>query len=855
MPANLSSKIPETPLPGAAEKATARGSGILRWLPFLFALVLAATLSHHFLGYHVRETFVFDGNHYLLTCQKVTEFLISALRGHPDAAMLFNQDFIRIIVWDGPVIPSIPALVFSVIGHVPSASDWKVVMVIYAVIHALSACMTAVAGFRLTGRQSLAAVAGLLFGLYPPAIIATGRYCSEVPATFFILAFVLSLCNTREKLLARLLPGIAGGLLAMSKPVLIPTIIAAVVLTGLGAQRKITFFLTVSLAILLTIFPWAAYTRLATGKASITAERGPTYNAAVACDLDSDGWCTMPESPIVQLHSTDCSTRLVDKEASPLPVLLSGWLTHPRECLALSQRKLTRLFGSPWNDFRETVFGLPVSAQQIMHLILLSLGLCGAFSHLLDRKRLSDERTRLLADLLVLFLIGHLGFAVFQAMGRYAITAMPCLAALSSLGLLRLLSSKQTAPSNYARAVLPAASLALLTAGGICFADPVTRLGESQELAHILAQGDSAEKSLDLCRSHLSANPEAILLLIDADRHLNGARITVNGHILTQEPRSFNHFNAAQYLLFNTMREHSHYMRIGVDDFRQWRAVPVPAAWLNLSGSNLITVTATASPLTLFSDTRPSNRTMLSPAYFASDKMVSALNSLDPRIPSTTLTGSVSESSTLVPSHQATPIRLPDSLRIKLAVALKNPEPVRRPSAPQIARSGMASEFAAQLSAQDKLIADGSCHGLRINRYILKTARSTIASCAAPPLKDSSHFSITVKGKLRILKGDGAVGLPITIYGANGEALVLGRSPNFIRGTGGWTSFSISDLVPSRIIGGALTKVTVTLFPCPWQGAWYGCSKDASDAQLTDLTVHVVATDLPELSDKRVVYY
>lgn len=107
----------------------------------------------------------------------------------------------------------------------------------------------------------------------------------------------------------------------------------------------------------------------------------------------------------------------------------------------------------------------------------------------------------------------------------------------------------------------------------------------------------------------------------------------------------------------------------------------------------------------------------------------------------------------------------------------------------------------------------------------------------------------------RILKGSGFIGVPITLYGTNGQSLVLGKSPNFLNGSKTWKSFVIEDLVPVKDCGGALQALSVTLFPCPWQEAWYGCGRDVSDAQLADITAEIKAVDFPELSDKTVIYY
>ena len=101
-----------------------------RWLlpgasVVLFVLVLAAHLIHHFFFDHALVMFAFDGKHYLETTRLLTEagqLLFANPGAFGDA--IATPHFTSYMLWDGPAIPGLPALLFLTLGRLPTTSDF-----------------------------------------------------------------------------------------------------------------------------------------------------------------------------------------------------------------------------------------------------------------------------------------------------------------------------------------------------------------------------------------------------------------------------------------------------------------------------------------------------------------------------------------------------------------------------------------------------------------------------------------------------------------------------------------------------------------------------------------------------------
>ncbi|HMX46132.1 MAG TPA: hypothetical protein PKC93_09300, partial [Candidatus Obscuribacter sp.] len=219
-----------------AEPAPAQSRHLRAAAAVLFALVLAAHLIHHFLFDHALVMFAFDGKHYLETTRLLTE-AGQLLVSNPDAfnAAISAPHFISYMLWDGPAIPGLPALVFLALGRLPTANDWMVYCLLLSSLAAGSAVLVmlickdlySAAATRSQSSPALKSLtlpflAGLAYGLYPSTLVATGVNRSETLATFLVMVFIYAGCRLLESRSALIVTGITGGLLTLTKPVLIP---------------------------------------------------------------------------------------------------------------------------------------------------------------------------------------------------------------------------------------------------------------------------------------------------------------------------------------------------------------------------------------------------------------------------------------------------------------------------------------------------------------------------------------------------------------------------------------------------------------------------------------------------------
>lgn len=882
--------VPDSPSAASPNK----GRQLLGAGAALFLFVLAAHLIHHLLFDHALVMFAFDGKHYLETTRMLTE-AGQLLLANPSAfgAAISSPRFISYMLWDGPAIPGLPALIFLALGRLPTANDWQFYCLILSCLAAGSSVLVMLVcrdlydmrGARPEGGNGIKAIllpllAGLAYGLYPSTLVATGVNRSETLATFLVLLFIYSGCRLLQSRRALLVTGIAGGLLALTKPVLIPvlallylyfalvpvsfpSILAAPkgqllrVLAGACLRLMLLGIVTVA-----TISPWCLYSGLKTGKVAITAERGPSYNAGVGTDLEMDGWCTTPESNHVNLMKVS---------DSPGAVLAAMWVKQPMELATLTLRRVARLWSDPWNDFREVVFGLTAQEQRYVHVLMLFLGLSGAYVYLIELFRLKaaalpgqesqlqsgldlTSRQTLLLDLLVLFVLSHSAFAVFQAMARYAFTAMAALYCLAFFALLQAFRLRAGALKLY---LLPSLLLSSLTLLSLYSIEPLATAGRLQEEPVELAAAESLYRYLDLPEASLRA--AQALLLVDCRGTGEGLKARVNGVELPGSFRPFNQFSSSHYFLFDTMAEHGAQMRTAVKDFRQWRALPVNSTLLK-NGKNVLQISnGAAEPLTIYGDRVGANATnagaqsawrLPSPDYFGSDRMLVSVTSLESRISSLRpVFGFRSEGQGVKP-------------RLLLAVTGE--------SAPGQSTEG--SDFLVMpspwlcLSRETIPLSAGAFHWFSrgpsgtivVNSEVLKAVGVLSAqiplNLAASPANPLTQVRLTLRGQARCLSGPGRLGIDAALK-SPARVQGLGCVPDYVSVGKDWTDFSVSDTVPLAFMGGKVDGLSVSFAPCPRLETQYGPGRNCSNLRLRNLQLTVEGIRSYDLGYRKIRYY
>lgn len=828
----------------------------------IFAVVLAAHLVHHFCFDNARVMFAFDGKHYLETTKAITEANLVLLSGNLEkyGAMISQSAYVKNMLWDGPLIPGLPALFFTALGRLPAETDWNIYCVGLSLLASINAVLVSVLTRRiLPDSRYFPFFAALAFGLCPAVLTSTGVNRSETLATFFVLALLCILPRMHERdardkekgrgSIKLVLGGIVGALLVLTKPVL--TVVVALlyfytsfVECPLALNSRLLKPLGKGLAILailgsvtvLTLSPWCFYTKEKNGKISITAERGPAYNAAVGTDRETDGWCTAPET----VH---CSSQKAGD--SPGAIFAAFWKNHPLELSQMSLRRFARLWMDPWNDFHETVFGAGVVTQRYLHWVYLTLGLAGAFCYFLfgGRSKLSSSQ-RLLLDCLVLVLIGHNVYAQFQAMARYGFTAMAPLVILAAYGLSRILSGKVFS-------YLAGFSLAVVTVLAIHQIEPVTLSDKLVPRDYPLKSGETVERTITLGAGQLKGDEQA-LLLVDFWTANQSPRLSVkiNGKNVSGEFVSLNHYNSSYYQIFNTMAEHGSLMRTDVDLFHQWRALPVNAADLKVGANTIELRNEGAEDITISGDFapfegKPENFLLPSPDFFASDRMLVSLTSLESRISALRPAGGFK----------------PGQRRPRILLALSSAVGMKTGSS-EGQTTVVKGEWQTSLSAKDfhwyTKQPDGT---IAVNKETLKGI-GLVSTTVPVDLPDGvTHIRVTLSGQMLSKGGPGRLGISGSVCSPFDKWQDLNHFDDFVQvqsKTGQWKAFKQWDMVPLSYLGNKVDKVTVNFAPCPRLEPQYGAGNNCSDLRLKDLKVEVQAlstVDQGSLGSGKVRYH
>jgi 4-amino-4-deoxy-L-arabinose transferase-like glycosyltransferase len=347
------------------------------------------------------------------------------------------------LLMDGPIFPAYLALVEFLSGinvNDPAFGTHCFQLSIFSsVLDAFTCLVIYFAGLFAFNRR-VAFLAGLLYALYPPAIINTQHFYTEPLANFLLylwltFVFYLSFQANKKKgfgqSLVWFLMGLAAALVMLVKPIfaLIPPVVAVLLYigrVGIG-QGKLNYKLSkrmiISLAtglagIALIFIPWLALTQAITGKATMFVSRAPSYNIYAGNQVETDGWRVWPAANIP--GTTDAAIATVKQSA----------LKQPLAFLALEIRKIARLWGGVWNEDQFAPLGININIQDFIHQMLLFLGFLGICLIVAGRKK--DSQAFTAGICLVPIILLHFVYCAFEPISRYTMTAMPAIILLAS---------------------------------------------------------------------------------------------------------------------------------------------------------------------------------------------------------------------------------------------------------------------------------------------------------------------------------------------------------------------------------------------------------------------------------------
>lgn len=394
---------------------------------FIFLFTLGVCLWQNPSSVAPRMTLYFDGGHYLESCRSVFVATQEWLRGA--ASQKTAESVAYFLGLDGPVLPVVSAVAFALAGKMPAATEWPVLVNMQCMFQALAATGIYLLGRVLTGTKLGGVIAGLAWALYPATIVSCGLFLTEplacllsVSAVVLLYYSVVSECKFGAVRVSRaLLTGAVLGALVLLKPALLPAAGLVSLLALVCAERKGPAVLA-SLFIIagssLIIIPWHLFMKQSTGMSVLLPSRRPVYNIATGLNIDSDGWGCHPPHPV---------TALFPESDSGIAVASGLFSDRPAEVSNLLLRKVTRLWGYPWNDYRYRILGLNCKIQAVLQLLAVLAALCAGVLHVglsAVPGRLSAG-ARFIGLAAVAVVIAHLCYLPFEGIARYGFTSMP----------------------------------------------------------------------------------------------------------------------------------------------------------------------------------------------------------------------------------------------------------------------------------------------------------------------------------------------------------------------------------------------------------------------------------------------
>lgn len=384
-----------------------------------------------------------DSGHFFWTVQLICEHL-KAFPGPAPASFSYLGDA---LMQDGPGLSLLPALIFLAIGKVPVSSDWLVVAITMCLYQALASTFVYLIVFKILKSPGWAMTAGVLWALYPPAILNTDRFLTEGLAHMLLVAATWLLLESTEASESRmkfsvvaLFSGLLQGLLLLTKP---PLLFCCLLINAFSwsrfpsARKRLIFAISLVAGMVIVLTPWALTAKATTGHLHVIPKRCAVHNLAKGLNYEVDAWQGFPVPDLTILYSNWFGFESGTEEL--LAVGRAIISARPLESLYLAARKFVRLFSLPWNDFNSMVLFLSPSVQVLLHRAIVLFSFFGMAFFLFSREKRDNLRTvsKFFVSgvvVVLLALVGHLAYMPFEAMPRYWFTGMPYMVMFAVLG-------------------------------------------------------------------------------------------------------------------------------------------------------------------------------------------------------------------------------------------------------------------------------------------------------------------------------------------------------------------------------------------------------------------------------------
>jgi len=589
----------------------------------IFVICLGVDMIYNLLLREPGRLHIFDSCHYI----QAGLYLTIAIQHACGATTLPPANLGQMLLLDGFGMPYCAAL-----AALLSANKMTPLSLIFvqSSIIALTAVTTYTCALRMKLGLAWSATAGLLWSLYPAAIVSAGTFLSEPLSGLLVclLALAAILCRQEQRPRDWCAFGFITGAIIVTKPALLINLALVLLILAISFSQQILPLLKPSRPLLktlttrtlalgsgtaLALLPWLIVTAAFAGHAEIMPSRLPSTNMALGCDYEIGFWETMPVPPLT-LHNY---------ARNPIRVFYELATEHTLEMPTILAKKFARLYLGLFNDFHDSVFGLSFYWQRLLHGLLIVFSFAGIISTFVSKNSSKEEKFGI--ALVSANLLTHCAYMPFESLPRYAFSAMPLLfiAATSML-------KKVAIARNRNSLIFVIAALALaFTCAQVQFDDVETK-------HYALRQGDTAKREITAIKS--SDKPAWVALITDADLNNNNCKVKFNGQEIDLKATNLRDYPSGfpyQHTINDIEDLLSRIRGVNVDKLEHYSLIALPIEILRADQANTIEVTATA-PLIIFGQKREVNEDfLLIPAlrYFSVTKMFASESGLDGRPP------------------------------------------------------------------------------------------------------------------------------------------------------------------------------------------------------------------------------
>lgn len=447
---------------------------------------------------------------------------------------------------------------------------------------------------------------------------------------------------------------------------------------------------------------------------------------------------------------------------------------------------------------------------------------------------------------------------------------------------------KQAAPAKFAFVWMPIVVLSLLLSAGV-----VSDSLDAKNYIEWRCPLRPTESITRNCSLHLPAKPAKAWVLIDGDRGVEAADITVNGHDCSHMPVPMLDADAEYYQLHNIIKTYAYEHGVSLASMRQWRVAAIDPRFIKDNGANEIVLTAGPGGATVYGEYDTGARhQLLSVNGFSPGKICNDTEDYEGRLYESPATLVPPEGCSLhiLPDGTATddtpadvPLELSDlspaygqqegRYRLFLALATPNaPVPTETGTpgdtgAPS--RTGSVAEQKFDLPARmfdpwmrTNVSGDACLAATKLTWQAARTHAVTVK--LKQPLHSPIRITVTgqtmsptrkARASVLVTFGNGGAGSNKNDGSYPAFNMVLPETPSSLPAGRIWQDFEISGVVPANFIKGGLSEISVALLPGYWdQVSEYG-NADRKLVLFRQLSVSARPVDLPIIDSRRLSVY